>query len=189
MKNTISAVGCFAVVYTKINDIYQVVLVRRKDGGYLELPGGGLDVALDIIPKTDPFESCVVREVDEESGIALKQSNLFNRGILIQRILIGTHSYCIGTVHLYSYLCPELIDTEFKKNLKSFTSNESSEVKIVAVEEGFFENKFISLAARRMIAIALNNVEAVDNTQVVQSALSVAVWVETLGNIVFKKEV
>jgi 8-oxo-dGTP pyrophosphatase MutT (NUDIX family) len=186
MKNTISAVGCFAVVYFKRDNVYEVVLVRRKDGGYLELPGGGLDVALDITPKTDPFENCVIREVKEESGIILSESCLFNRGVLVQRICVGSHSYCIGTVHLYSQLCDKLGDSEFIKTLENFSSEESSEVVIIAVDEGFFKNTEISLAARRMIAIALNSVEAVDNTQVKHSALSLHVSIGRLGDIVFE---
>ncbi len=189
MENSISAVGCFGVVYTRINGKFKIVLVRRKDGGYLELPGGGLDPALDIIQNTDPFVNCVRREVEEESGLVLSESSLFNRSVLVQRILIGTEGYVIGTVHVYSEFCPELNGTEFIKKLTSFTSDETSEVVVVSIDEGFFDDTGISLASKRMIASALMNVEVGGKNNVAYSSLSQPQYVGRLADVVFKIDV
>jgi 8-oxo-dGTP pyrophosphatase MutT (NUDIX family) len=58
--------AAFAIVR---NDLGQVLLVRRADDGYWELPGGRVEVG-------ESASAAVVREVDEEAGVAIKVTGL-----------------------------------------------------------------------------------------------------------------
>ena len=59
MKNTI---GCFAIIE---DDKHRVLLVKRKDIPLWDLPGGKKD-------KNESMEECVVREVQEETGLKIE---------------------------------------------------------------------------------------------------------------------
>jgi 8-oxo-dGTP pyrophosphatase MutT (NUDIX family) len=58
--------AAFAVVR---NDVGRVLLVRRVDDGYWELPGGRVEVG-------ESASAAVVREVAEEAGVAIKVTGL-----------------------------------------------------------------------------------------------------------------
>ncbi len=58
--------AAFAIVR---NGLGQVLLVRRADDGYWELPGGRVEVG-------ESASAAVVREVAEEAGVAIKVTGL-----------------------------------------------------------------------------------------------------------------
>ncbi len=58
--------AAFAIVR---NGLGQVLLVRRTDDGYWELPGGRVEVG-------ESASAAVVREVAEEAGVAIKVTGL-----------------------------------------------------------------------------------------------------------------
>lgn len=59
MKNTI---GCFAIIE---DDNHRVLLVKRKDIPLWDLPGGKKDM-------DESMEECVIREVQEETGLKVE---------------------------------------------------------------------------------------------------------------------
>ena len=58
--------AAFAIVR---NDVGRVLLVRRTDDGYWELPGGRVEVG-------ESASAAVIREVDEEAGVTITVTGL-----------------------------------------------------------------------------------------------------------------
>lgn len=55
-------VGCWGLI---TNDQGQVLLLKKKGSGYWERPGGQVE-------KGEAIEDCILREIEEETGIKVK---------------------------------------------------------------------------------------------------------------------
>lgn len=180
MKNTISFVGCFTIVWNMLDDIVNVVLVKRNDKPVWELPGGGLD-SEDIKEGESPFENCAIRELFQETGLVLDKYNLIDGAVLVQRVPIGNHSIGTGTVFIYSNRHSGL-DGSFENNsfvtkLQSFRGDETADVSITPIDEVFFAREDVSLATKRMISVLLKRISSHEKRHVVYGALSQEVYI------------
>lgn len=180
MKNTISFVGCFTVVWNVFDNTLHVVLVQRVDKPVWELPGGGLELQ-DVVKDQDPFKNCAIRELFEETGLILDKRNLKDEAVLSQRVAIGNHSIGTGTVFLYSNLHKGLKgsfeNNDFVSNLQSFRSDETAEVLVTPIDVDFFAREDVSLATKRMIGIMMKRIHSHQKHYLVHSALSLNVYI------------
>lgn len=180
MKNTISFVGCFTIVWNVYDNTLHVVLVQRKDKPVWELPGGGLEPQ-DVVEGQNPFENCAIRELLEETGLVLDRRDLKDEAVLAQRVAIGNHSIGAGTVFLYSNMHKALRDLSennvFVSDLQSFRSDETAQVLVTPIDRDFFIREDVSLATKRMIGILMKRINTHQKHFVVHSALSLSVYI------------
>lgn len=185
MKNTISFVGCFTIVWNMYGDgtgdEVKVVLVKRKDKPVWELPGGALDPK-DIVECQDCFANCAIRELLEEAGMNLEPDQLKSEAILVQSVPIGNNDIALGTVHLYSYR--ERNISSFLRKLESFTGDETEQVLFTLIDEAFFEREDVSRATKRMIAILLKWFYSREEHHDRRGALRTPVYLPWLGSAV-----
>lgn len=180
MKNHISFVGCFTIVWNRLDDIVHVVLVKRNDKPVWELPGGGLEPE-DITEGLSPFEACAIRELFQETGLVLDRYHLNHAAILVQRVAIGNHSIGTGTVFLYSNMHDRLDGSfenkAFVSDLQSFTGDETAQVLVTPIDIAFFAREDVSLATKRMIGVLMKRISSQEKRHVVHGALSQEVYV------------
>ncbi|MES2623254.1 MAG: NUDIX domain-containing protein [Patescibacteria group bacterium] len=148
MKKLILSNGASCVIHqVRRGYLPDILLIQRKTDGLWELPGG--QVELNTSDSGDPFLETVIREVGEECGIHLQQSEVVFDSVFQQRVLYKD-VLIAGSVLLYYCLHAKEIDL-------SFTGNETSALEVVNLGEiDFFANN-ISLAARRMIGVFYSN--------------------------------
>ena len=105
-------VGCWGTI---INDKNQILLIKRKNKGLWERPGGKLKIG-------ESFENCLIREIKEKTNIEIDVTSF----LLVEQVYDSKNKFhwiCIGYSCKYKSGEAKILEIEKHENVKWFPLN------------------------------------------------------------------